>query len=51
VSPSSEIADVHRARSVNLGKGHVRNFSAGSAKLLEIAPRMSVDRRHSSERK
>lgn len=51
VSPSLEIADVQRARSVNLGKGHVRNFSAGSAKLLEIAPRLSVDRRHSSERK
>ncbi|KAH7150460.1 hypothetical protein B0J13DRAFT_289085 [Dactylonectria estremocensis] len=50
-SPASELADVHRAKSVHLGKGHVRNFSAGSAKLLEISPRLSVDRRASSERR
>ncbi|KAH7134324.1 hypothetical protein EDB81DRAFT_95658 [Dactylonectria macrodidyma] len=50
-SPASELADVHRAKSVQLGKGHVRNFSAGSAKLLEISPRLSVDRRASSERR
>lgn len=52
ISPSSqEDADVHRAKSVNLGKGHVRNFSAGSAKLLDITPRPSVDARRSSERR
>lgn len=51
VSPASELADVQRAKSVNLGKGHVRNFSAGSAKLLEISPRLSADRRASSERR
>jgi hypothetical protein len=52
VSPSSqEDADVQRAKSVNLGKGHVRNFSAGSAKLLDITPRPSVDARRSSERR
>lgn len=51
ISPSSEVADVQRARSVNLGKGHVRNFSAGSAKLLDITPRGSVEDRRSSERR
>ncbi|KAF4980873.1 hypothetical protein FZEAL_3219 [Fusarium zealandicum] len=51
ISPSSEAADLHRARSVNLGKGHVRNFSAGSAKLLDITPRASVDASRSSERR
>ncbi|KPM45375.1 hypothetical protein AK830_g1157 [Neonectria ditissima] len=51
VSRSSELADVQRAKSVHLGKGHVRNFSAGSAKLLEITPRLSADRRASTERR
>ncbi|KAI5463489.1 hypothetical protein BGZ63DRAFT_353097 [Mariannaea sp. PMI_226] len=51
VSPSSDIADVQRARSVHLGKGHVRNFSAGSAKLLDISPRLSADCRQHFERK
>ncbi|KAI1176710.1 hypothetical protein F4777DRAFT_248818 [Nemania sp. FL0916] len=32
-----------RATSVKLGKGHVRNFSAGSAKLFEVSPRPSGD--------
>ncbi|KAH9883602.1 hypothetical protein F4778DRAFT_627156 [Xylariomycetidae sp. FL2044] len=36
-----------RATSVNLGKGHIRNFSAGSAKLLEISPRPSGEHRRS----
>jgi hypothetical protein len=40
--------EVQRATSVNLGKGHVRNFSAGSAKLLELAPRTSVDAKRRS---
>lgn len=54
VTPSAqETADVRRARSVNLGRGgHVRNFSAGSAKLLDITPRTSVDgKTRSSERR
>ena len=34
---------VHRATSVDLGKGHVRHISAGSARLLELKPRASVD--------
>ncbi|KAJ3553219.1 hypothetical protein NPX13_g10936 [Xylaria arbuscula] len=37
-----------RATSVNLGKSHFRNFSAGSAKLLEISPRQSGDHRMST---
>ncbi|KAI1656753.1 hypothetical protein F4813DRAFT_124785 [Daldinia decipiens] len=36
-----------RATSVNLDKGHARNFSAGSAKLLEISPRASGEIRRS----
>lgn len=50
VSPTSPTSDlkeegpgVQRATSVNLGKGHARHISAGSAKLLEITPRSSVD--------
>jgi hypothetical protein len=46
-SPASRVdekADLGRARSVDLAsRGHARNFSAGSAKLLEIHPRNSVD--------
>jgi hypothetical protein len=37
-----------RARSVRLDKGHVRNFSAGSAKLLEVSPRPSGEHRISA---
>lgn len=53
VSPvSAEKVDLQRARSVNVGKGHARNFSAGSAKLLDIHPRVSLDGRgHSQERR
>lgn len=48
ISPSRhEAADLQRARSVQLGRGHVRNFSAGSAKLLDITPRASVEGRRS----
>ncbi|OTB06247.1 hypothetical protein M426DRAFT_114471 [Hypoxylon sp. CI-4A] len=36
-----------RATSIHLDKGHVRNFSAGSAKLLEISPRASGENRRS----
>lgn len=38
-----ESSDVRRATSINLSSGHVRNFSAGSAKLLDLTPRTSVD--------
>lgn len=38
-------AKPQRARSVKLGKGHVRNFSAGSAKLLDVFPRQSTEHR------
>ncbi len=34
-------AEPQRATSINLGRGHVRNFSAGSAKLLDLSPRQS----------
>ncbi|KAI1336593.1 hypothetical protein F5Y15DRAFT_197051 [Xylariaceae sp. FL0016] len=46
-SPDSPVKP-QRATSVNLGKGHLRNFSAGSAKLLEISPRPSGERRRSA---
>ncbi|KAI1163706.1 hypothetical protein F5B18DRAFT_307569 [Nemania serpens] len=36
-----------RATSVKLNKGHSRNFSAGSAKLFEVAPRASSDHKRS----
>lgn len=49
ISPSVvENATMERAHSVNMGKGHARNFSAGSAKLLDITPRGSVDGKHLS---
>lgn len=32
---------IHRATSIDLGKGHVRHISAGSAKLLNLPPRYS----------
>ncbi|EEP80337.1 predicted protein [Uncinocarpus reesii 1704] len=40
--------EVRRATSVDLGKGHIRHISAGSAKLLNLPPRQSEDRRRSS---
>ncbi|KND92060.1 hypothetical protein TOPH_03569 [Tolypocladium ophioglossoides CBS 100239] len=53
ISPTSEDkVDLQRARSVNVGRGHGRNFSAGSAKLLDIHPRVSLDDKgHSQERR
>ncbi|OIW31822.1 hypothetical protein CONLIGDRAFT_572708 [Coniochaeta ligniaria NRRL 30616] len=49
-SPTEGPAEVQRATSINLGKSHVRNFSAGSAKLLNLTPRSSVDgKRRSAE--
>ena len=38
-------AGVQRATSVNLVRQHARHISAGSAKLLEISPRNSVDQK------
>jgi len=42
-------AGLQRATSVNLGQRHARHISAGSAKLLELSPRSSVDNRRSFE--
>jgi len=33
--------DVHRATSIDLGKGHARRISAGSARLLDVKSRAS----------
>jgi hypothetical protein len=46
-SPTSPTSDsepimLQRAKSVDLGKGHVRHLSAGSARLLDIHKRSSV---------
>lgn len=35
--------EIYRARSVDLGKGHARHMSAGSARLLDLPPRSSGD--------
>lgn len=46
ISPASAILDeaaLQRATSVNLGKGHARHISAGSARLLQLSPRSSID--------
>lgn len=40
--------EVRRATSVDLGKGHIRHISAGSAKLLDLPPRLSEERRPSA---
>lgn len=39
--------EVRRATSVNLGKGHARHISAGSARLLSLSSRSSTDKRRS----
>lgn len=39
---------LRRATSVNLGKEHARRISAGSARLLSISPRSSVDAKRRS---
>ena len=49
VSPTmDDMGPVQRARSVHVGKGHARNFSAGSAKLLDLTPRQSLDNKMGS---
>ncbi|KAL7804680.1 hypothetical protein V8C44DRAFT_253360 [Trichoderma aethiopicum] len=52
ITPSmDEKVDIERATSVRMDRNHARNFSAGSAKLLEIHPRESTDsKRRSRER-
>ena len=45
-----DLIGVQRATSIHLGHSHVRHISAGSAKLLELTPRASVEvRRRSTE--
>jgi hypothetical protein len=39
---------LQRATSINLGSGHARHISAGSAKLLDLSPRGSMDSRRRS---
>ncbi|KAK3319121.1 hypothetical protein B0H66DRAFT_257572 [Apodospora peruviana] len=43
-----EAGGLQRATSVNLGKGHARHISAGSARLLELSPRSSTDMKRRS---
>ena len=38
---------LQRATSINLSKNHARHISAGSARLLNLTPRSSVDKRRS----
>ena len=48
-SPEKEPTSVHRATSVDYGrKGHVRQLSAGSARLLDIPARTSTEAKRSS---
>ncbi|KAK8868939.1 hypothetical protein PGQ11_007517 [Apiospora arundinis] len=47
LSEGENLGVPQRATSVKVG-GHLRNFSRGSAKLLEISPRPSGERRRSS---
>lgn len=52
-SPTSvdpKASGLQRATSVDLGKQHVRHISAGSARLLDLKPRSSVDSRRDSAR-
>ena len=43
VSPENPYPTIQRATSVDLGKGHARHISAGSARLLDLPPRSSSD--------
>ncbi|KAK4126414.1 hypothetical protein N657DRAFT_654788 [Parathielavia appendiculata] len=45
-SDGSEEAGLQRATSIDYGKAHARRISAGSARLLSITPRSSVDAKH-----
>ncbi|KAL9134465.1 MAG: hypothetical protein Q9175_004347 [Cornicularia normoerica] len=43
VSPENAYSSIQRATSVDIGKGHARHISAGSARLLNLPPRSSAD--------
>ena len=43
VSPENPFPSIQRATSVDIGKGHARHISAGSARLLNLPPRSSAD--------
>ena len=43
VSPENAYPSIQRATSVDIGKGHTRNNSSGSARLLNLPPRSSAD--------
>lgn len=43
VSPDIDYTQIQRATSVDIGKGHARHISAGSAKLLNLPPRSSQE--------
>ena len=43
VSPDTVYPQIERATSVDVGKGHARHISAGSARLLNLPPRSSQE--------
>ena len=43
VSPDNPYPQIQRATSVDIGKGHARHISAGSARLLNLPPRSSQE--------
>ncbi|KAL2006228.1 hypothetical protein VTN00DRAFT_9882 [Thermoascus crustaceus] len=43
VEEEESAPEIHRATSLDVTRGHARQFSAGSAKLLDISPRPSLD--------
>lgn len=43
VSPETQFPQIQRATSVDVGKGHARHISAGSARLLNLPPRSSQE--------
>jgi len=45
-SDGSDDVGLQRATSIDYGKAHARRISAGSARLLSITPRSSVDAKH-----
>jgi hypothetical protein len=47
-SDGSEVVGLQRATSVDYGKAHARRISAGSARLLSITPRSSVDAKNTN---
>ncbi len=47
-SPGGPNTGLQRATSIDLGKKHARHMSAGSARLLDLKPRASVDAKRDS---